>query len=158
MPEATIWELAHPDGSSVFVQHTLKDGSSATFTFGPFFFFSLEDLQRSRESNGPHNLMRALADAELAAQEVPLDWVVENASRAFHPIRTDCIVVGGVLIPFSLSGAALADAALSLGAEEEPVDKPAPWTGMCSHWGVEAMRFINAGLIAQLGDTTAVLN
>jgi len=157
----SIWELAHPDGSSIFVQHATKGGdgeNDAKFTFGPFFFLSFDDLQRHQGTDGPHHLMRVLSTTEMIAQQVSLDWVIEHASNAFEPLGTDCIVVGEMLVPFSEAGAILADTSINntrgADTDDEGYDWITPWTDMCEEWGVRAMRLMNADIIAKLASPT----
>ena len=146
--ELVVWELAHPDGSSIFIKHSIT-GSEVAYIFGPFLFTTQKELIRQEGTTGPRNLLRALVDGTIG-QQVSLEWVLEHARTGFDPLGTDCIVLGDMLIPCSKNGAVLADASLNHDLNSPDEDWITPWTNMVDHWGVPAMRIINANLINQM--------
>ena len=145
----SIWELAHLDGSSIFVRHAITD-TDVTYVFGPFLFLTKDEIEQCDGTDGPHNLLRAMEGSKVRAQQVSLKWVVENARKAFKPVDTDCIVLGDLLIPFSESGAVLADTSINQEKKADSKDWESPWMALCDQWGVLGLRVMNANLIEQM--------
>lgn len=146
-----MWELAHPDGSSIFVRHTLDPKRKKAIVFGPFLFFNTESLQACEGTHGPLNLLRSLNGHDIRAQQVGLSWVIEHTRKGFVPANTDCLVLGDMLIPLTHEGALVADTRINSQAEiEDDEEKMTPWTSRSELWGKVAMRVFNASLIEQM--------
>jgi hypothetical protein len=149
-----VWELAHPDGSSIFVRHSfgleVQRENPPQMLFGPFLFLSEEAIMAQQGTNGPHNLLRPLGPRQMRSQKVSLDWVKGQLQTCFAPANPDCIVLEDLLIPMSINGAILADVGLN---RDNPKDEWInPWTTMSEHWGGDAMRIINAELVVKMLD------
>ena len=105
----SIWELAHPDGTSIFVRHSLDAAGIKSVVFGPFVFITAETLQQYQGTHGPMNLLRALEGKDIRAQQISLDWVTNSARTGFGDIQPDIIVIGELLIPLTTNGSNFAD-------------------------------------------------
>jgi len=144
----SLWELSHPDGSSIFVKQALDTEASSGLVFGPFLFLSAESLAEFQGTHGPMGLLRPLNGALMRAQQVGLAWVVESAREGFEPDNPDCIVLGDVLIPMTATGAIVAD--IYINKEQEHGEPSFPWTSIIETHGESLMRFLNAGLVEKM--------
>ena len=142
--DGSVWELAHPDGSSIFVRHT--EESEEHIVFGPFLFTTLEELEASEGSLGPHDLLTALSGKNILAQQISKVWVVEHAMLAFDPIMSDCVVVGEQLIPLSEKGARYTDNL------DQNSDRP--WQSLLETYGEEGSRVMVAQMVGLMFDQT----
>lgn len=154
MSVTALWELAHPDGSSIFVRHALTEDMNSATIFGPFLFLSQEDMQKAHKTQGPMNLLRAMGNTPVRGQQISLPWVIEHTSNGFINVtrHSDCIVVGseGMLIPLTRHGAILADTRLNGDQQRPPANWITPWTQAAEHWGPNAFRLIIAAFIRAL--------
>jgi len=154
MSVVALWELAHPDGSSIFVRHALTEDMEVATIFGPFLFLSQEDMQKVNKTSGPMNLLRAMGNIPLRGQQISLPWVVEHTTNGFASITkwSDCIVLGseGMLVPLTRNGAILADTRLNGEQQRPPAEWITPWTNMAEHWGPAAFRLLIAAFIQAL--------
>lgn len=117
----SVWELAHRDGTSIFIRHTANGPETVDMnantspeeegvTFGPFLFSDYEQIKSLQGTmGGPHNLLATIPVKTFRAQQVSLDWIVDHAEVQFGPVQSDCIVLGDMLLPLSEAGAVVAD-------------------------------------------------
>ncbi len=154
MSVVALWELAHPDGSSIFVRHASSEDMETATIFGPFLFLTQEDMQKAHKTSGPMNLLRAMGNIPVRGQQISLPWIVEHTSNGFANVtrHSDCIVIGseGMLVPLTRNGAVFADTRLN--GEQRPNPATTPWTDAAEHWGPNAFRLIIAAFIQALAE------
>lgn len=147
--ESYVWELAHSDGSSIFINYTVKE-SGVKYTFGPFLFFTEEQVVEQQGTLGPRNLLKSMVGHQIVAQKVALHWVLKHARTGFEPLGTDCIIIGDMLVPCSTVGAQLADASVNEDKGLSGEERESPWTSLCESFGVGTMRQVNSQMIEQM--------
>jgi len=145
--DGSVWELAHEDGASIFVQHKGEgECRDKLLILGPFLFTTLEELEESEGTLGPYDLLSALDGKDILAQQISKTWVVEHALAQFDPIMSDVVIIGELLIPLTLKGATFAD----------EIDGPEdhPWQGLVNTYGEDIHRLVIANLVSQMFDQT----
>lgn len=116
----SVWELAHGDGTSIFVRHTANGPETVPangdedveegVTFGPFLYADYSKLAQLQGSvGGPLNLLATVGRKTFRAQQISVDWVIDLAEVKFGAVQTDCVVLDEVLFPLTLKGARVAD-------------------------------------------------
>lgn len=150
-PQPPIWELAHPNGASIFIRHDAvsPDGSRASFTFGPFLFTSFDEARGYDTTCGPYHLLRPLSGQQVRLQQVRTEWATSaTAGGAFcepsNAVNPDCIVVGDLLLPLTHQGALIADQSLAAKGT------PGYWSYILNQIGIPGLRYLCAQIIRLL--------
>ena len=146
----TIWELAHEDGSSIFIQQADKTPfkTLGTITFGPFLFPSEDMIEFLKDAGGPRSLLESIPGRTYKSQPISLGWVLEHSLTQFDPVQSDAVVVGDFLLPLSHKGAILADSF----AWQHDKRRDAPWQQLAGRYGEDTLRIISANIVRGLCD------
>lgn len=150
MSTSVLWELAHPDGSSIFVRQPLDTEGNRSLIFGPFLFLDADSLRATEGTLGPMGLLKALKSKRTQAQQVNLNWVLKQTRSGFKKTKPDCIVLGDILLPLSENGATFADAQVNTELQNAPVDWIFPWTDLAEGFGTFALRLYTARFIEKI--------
>lgn len=150
MSTPVLWELAHPDGSSIFVRQPLDTEGKRALIFGPFLFLDAESLRTTEGTQGPMGLLQSLTSKRTQAQQVNLNWVLKQTRNGFKKTKPDCIVLGDILLPISENGATFADAHINTELQNSPIDWIFPWTDVAEGFGPFALRLYTARFIEKI--------
>lgn len=149
-PAPPIWEMAHMNGSSIFIRHETANaaGTKIDCVFGPFLFGSAAEAQTYDTTHGPYHLLRPMSGQQVRLQQVRAEWAVDAvAGGSFGTIVTpDCVVIGDLLLPLTHKGATIADQSLVAQGGE------ATWEYLARILGPVGLRFLSAQFIRQMAN------